>query len=215
MVYGLGPQGARMLYAKGEQGRIDWTAKNREATKLFIEHTLRVADFMVALEIACRDSRIELILKDNLPELPRWSVSVSQQNQRTTLGVVPDAVFGLSTPDKPTVFYCLEADRATMPVKRRHLEQTSACRKFLAYHASWKQRVPEQRFNWKRFRVLTLTTSPERVQHLREAPSELPSGHGLFVFAHQRQLQESENVLEMPWQPTRSGTPVTLADSLL
>lgn len=211
MVYGLGPEGAGMLYARGEQARIDWTAKNRSSTKLFIEHTLRVADFMVALEVACRAANIELTRAEKLPEYPRWSVSVSHQGTRATLGVVPDAVFSLTTANNATVFYCLEADRGTMPVKRRHLYQTSAYRKFLAYQASWKQRVTEKRFGWKRFRVLTLTASAERVKRLREVASELPSGHGLFLFADQHQLSQSPDVLALPWTPAGNNRVVTLA----
>ena len=201
MVYGLGPQGARMLCQRGEKARIDWTAKNRTATKLFIEHTLRVADFMVALEIACRNSAVEYRrFPDREVQAPRWSVTLWHHGLHAKLGVIPDAVFALRTVHGSEVVYCLEADRATMPVKRQHLHQTSAARKFLAYHATWKQRLLEQRFGWNRFRVLTLTTSPARVEHLRQAARELPSGHGLFLFADEAQLRRCEReLLSLRW----------------
>jgi hypothetical protein len=207
MVYGLGPHGARMLCERGERSKIDWTAKNRDATRLFIEHTLRVADFMVDMEVACRDSGIRM---NRVAQRLQWTAPVVQGGVTRSVGVIPDALFEIQTADQQKVLFCLEADRATMPVKRRHLNQTSVHRKLLAYHATWKHRILNQHYTCKRFRVLTLTTSAERVRNLREAARELPNGHGLFLFAHEGQLKTASNALLMPWQEPRSEKPVML-----
>jgi hypothetical protein len=209
MVYGLGGQGARMLCARGEKAKIDWRAKNRNTTKLFIEHTLRVADFMVSLEVACERTGVTLNRITTGSYAPHWSVQHPHATQNT-LGVIPDAVFELNTGDGLPVVYCLEADRATMPIKRRHLHQSSVARKLLAYHATWKNRVVQQRFGWIRFRVLTLTTSPERVGNLRAAANELPGGHGLFLFSHEKALTSAPDALSMLWQEPTKEAPVTL-----
>lgn len=210
MVYGLGPQGARLLYQRGENSRIDWTAKNRNATKLFIEHTLRVADFMVAVEVGCRAVNAEL---KHFDERPRWNISWHHARERCSLGVIPDAVFALSLPGQQPLVYCVEVDCATMPVKRRSLQQTSACRKFLAYHATWRQEVLSRQFGWKRFRVLTLTTSQERAENLRRAARQLPSGHGLFLFNHFSQIDVSD-VLKSPWHAASNESAESLLPAL-
>ena len=210
MVYGLGPQGARMLCQRGDKNRIDWTAKNRAATKLFIEHTLRVADFMVALEVACRGAGVQFKRVTERSAPPRWSVPLDHHAGCSSLGVIPDAVFELHRPEQPPVHYCLEADRATMPVQRRHLRQTSVFRKLLAYHATWKKRVLQERYGWSRFRVLTVTTSADRVAHLSEAARALPSGHGLFLFADEAQLASAPDALSICWEQPHGQPAVTL-----
>ncbi|MBW2086625.1 MAG: replication-relaxation family protein, partial [Deltaproteobacteria bacterium] len=56
MVYALGNKGADLLTSEFglHRGRVDWTAKNREVKRVYLEHTLMVSGFMVSLELACR-----------------------------------------------------------------------------------------------------------------------------------------------------------------
>jgi hypothetical protein len=56
MVYALGNKGADLLAEMYHvpRGKFDWTAKNRAVGPVFLDHTLLVADFMVALEASCR-----------------------------------------------------------------------------------------------------------------------------------------------------------------
>jgi hypothetical protein len=60
-----------------------------------------------------------------------------------------------------------------MPVFRENLSQTSFARKILAYHETWKSHFAEENFEWKRFRVVTVTSSSERSSHLTEASQKL------------------------------------------
>jgi hypothetical protein len=210
LVYGLGTRGAKSLYARGEKSSIDWTVKNQNATRLFIDHTLRVADFMVGLQVACREAGLQLEWPLQNSERLRWRVAFSHSGENVSFGVIPDAAFGLTMLNGETVYYCLEVDCATMPVKRRSLHQTSVHRKFLAYHATWQQRMLPERFGWKRFRVLTLTTSAERAENLRQTAAELPSGHGLFLFGHFDQLAEAQDILSLSWFGVTDDVPVTL-----
>ena len=50
LVYAIGNKGALFDEATG----IDWTDKNRDVKRPYIEHALMIADFMVALESAVR-----------------------------------------------------------------------------------------------------------------------------------------------------------------
>ena len=65
LVYALGNAGAELLADKFalDMPSIRWTEKNRRIKTLFIEHTLAVTDFMVALEVACRQSGLVRIIE--------------------------------------------------------------------------------------------------------------------------------------------------------
>jgi hypothetical protein len=216
MAYGLGNKGAALLSRELHLplDRIDWSEKNRTVRRIYLEHALGVADVMVALESACRTTgRARVLYDDELfspldanLSLP-WKVDIPG---RKNLGVIPDRVFGLeyADADGETVraYFFLEADRATMPVMRAQLSQSSFYRKLLAYEATWSQGVHRTRFGFNRFRVLTVTTSAERVQSLVNACSRLKSGHGLFLFAGRSALQNPNLLLSPIWRNGRDGS---------
>ena len=219
MVYGLGDKGSTLL--KRKHG-VRWSAKNRFVGRLFLEHALLVSEVMVAMEMACRKHGLRLLMGEDLP-LPKstsakrpsfkWHVKV---NSRLKLGLIPDRVFAVEYPDangNPTrAFFFLEADRGTMPVTRRHLSQTSFHRKLLAYQATWSQSLHETRFGFHRFRVLTVTTSSERVTSLVNACAQLKGGHGLFLFADRSILKRPGDILDALWSTGRPGESSTLLD---
>lgn len=156
--------------------------------RLYLEHALLVSDVAVTLEQAQR-GKVRVLPEHELPLRSRpdpsrqpfaWGVQVSSQLR---IGLQPDKVFGLqvSGEERPAVFF-LEADRGTMPVTRAGLSQSSFFRKLLAYQATWTQGIHRSRFGFPRFRVLTVTSSPERVGHLVAACQRLERGHRLFLF---------------------------------
>jgi hypothetical protein len=222
IVYGIGNKGGNLL--KSEIGLAipkRWGQKSRSIGRIFLEHALLVSEVMVAIEIACRENgRIKLLTDDQLPLLaeasrqrPRfnWKVNISSGLK---LGVIPDRVFALEYPDQAgnldRAFFFLEADRGTMPVRRRTLTQTSFYRKLLAYEATWSQSVHRKRFRFHRFRVLTVTTSAERLRSLVEAASHLRSGHGLFLFAHRASLEKPADVFSPIWHTAKQGETASL-----
>jgi DNA-binding Lrp family transcriptional regulator len=209
MVYALASAGARAIAVSGHRRhRYD----NRNLKQLYMQHTLQVSDIMVAFTRATRSTDTpRLLLEEDLaPDKPpskafQWTVTIKHLNESKRVGIFPDRVFALESPNKnKRVFYFVEADRATMPVTRRSLNQSSIWRKLLAYEATWSQKIHESRFGTKRFRVLFVTTTPERVDHLVEACSKLPRGQGLFLFTTVAALREKSNVLSLPWQTATS-----------
>jgi len=219
-VYGLGNKGGGLL--KQELGHafgsVSWGEKNRAVGRIFLEHALLVSEVMVALELACRKAGIRL-LHDHELRFPgkrpsfRWTVTL---NNRQKLGIIPDRVFALEHPN-PTgtqerAYFFLEADRGTMPVRRRTLAQTSFQRKLLAYAATWSQSIHRTRFGFHRFRVLTVTPSAARVKSLIDACSELERGHGLFLFADRSILERPEDLFSRVWQTNRPGETGSLLD---
>lgn len=224
MVYGLGGKGAAVL--KQETGlsfrELPWGEKNRSVGRIFLEHALLVSDVMVAIELSCRQNGRVRLLSDlellpsalgSKPQTFHWKVNVSKS---VALGVIPDRVFGLEFQNQSGVldrcFFFLEADRGTMPVKRRGLSQTSFYRKLLAYEATWEQSIHHSRFGFHRFRVLTITSSAERVKSLVSACSDLKRGHGLFLFADRRILEQPTEFFDQVWQTGKQNETSRLLD---
>lgn len=216
MVYCLGRRGAALL--KSELGSMfrfaPWDEDDNSDRRVFLKHALLVSEIMVSIELACRQNGIRLLAEPDLANANqpfRWKMNV--QGQR--FSVAPDRVFALESirPDGniQRSYFFLEADRGTMPVTRTTLSQSSFFRKLLAYEATWARAIHEKNFGFNRFRVLTVTTSPERVKSLVEACSKLKTGHGLFLFADSAILERSE-ILSHIWQTGRTGQTGTLLD---
>ncbi len=202
--------------------QVRWGEKNRAVGRVFLEHALLVSDVMVAIELACRRTGIRLLTGRELAVRDkatgkrrpfRWQVKISN---RLKLGVIPDYVFALDFKDQSgadnRAFFFLEADRATMPVIRKNLSQTSFYRKLRAYEATWSQSIHQTQFGFHRFRVLTVTTSAERVKSLVEACSKLERGQGLFLFADRTVLEKPADMFLAVWQTGKEGQTVSLLD---
>jgi DNA-binding Lrp family transcriptional regulator len=211
MVYGLGHTGAALL--KRELNlpfhRLDWSAKNQEVKRIFLQHALMTADVMVAFELACRThDELSLPAETRKVREPfRWQVTVKQQ---LNLGAQPDRIFALECPDRTRAYFFLEADRATMPVMRPDFEKSSFYRKLIAYEATWTQNIHRTRFGFNRFRVLTVTTSTERVKHLIEAARLLERGQGLFLFTDADSILAHDDILTLQWQSCQTEKTETL-----
>ena len=223
--YGLADRGAELLrLTENPPSRaLEWSAKNRAVKHLFLEHALLVSDVMVSLELACRrHGGVRFLNSGELP-LPtatssrlepfRWRVNL---NGNTRLGVVPDCVFGLEfadqPPDRNRAYFFMEADRGTMPIARSGLHHSSFHRKLLAYEATWLQELHRKQFGFHRFRVLTVTTSPDRLSHLVEACHQLERGQGLFLFTDLNSFHAIPDPLTLLWQSVRSGQAIRLID---
>lgn len=191
MVYGLGNRGAAFLLRTENSVpvRLDWNARNRSATRLFLDHALMISEILVSLETACRargDVRLrhsEELAHSARGDTARWSIP-ARGMERTA--VIPDAVFALerTQPDGSTdsVLYCLEADRGTMPVQSANQHRTSIARKLTAYETSWRTNIFRQRFNATRVQVLTVTTSAARLDSITACAGNRVSAAGLFHF---------------------------------
>ena len=211
MVYGLGNKGIALL--EREEGvphrKLDWTARNRSITRYFIEHTLAVAEAMVAIEVSCQRNRIELVHPTDRHPV-RWNVALHHAGITATIGVIPDRVFGLKSVDGIRWFF-LEVDRATMPVARNNLKQSSFHRKLLAYHETWRQNAVKASF--PRFQVLTVTTTRQHVESLLSANRRITGGKGsgLFLFTERRSFVTAKDVLKVPLTNGRSESVILIS----
>lgn len=227
LVYALGNKGADVLSEiEGRpRAKVDWTWKNRDAGKLFIEHTLLIADLMVSAESAIsRTDHFRLIEPEDMlagaPETTRraknpWSlpVRIVQAGIQHDLSLIPDKVFGFDNiAARKRSYFFVEADRGTMPVTRSHPRQTSFQQKILGYLAGSRPvNLHGQHFGIGNFRVLTITTSQERIVSMIEAVREATKGTGSnqFLFTDHASLQKSPDVLTLEWTSGK-GEPVRL-----
>lgn len=210
LAYGLGRASAQVITERGEQPR---RYDNRNVKQLYLQHTLLVADVVIAFELACRGrSTLKFVSERDLVAASKdpgigWFVNIDWEGERKRVGVVPDAVFALeATATRERILFFVEADRSTMPVTRHSLNKSSLLRKLLAYEATWQQGVHREKFGCDRFRVLTVTTSANRVDSAVAACGKLSRGRGLFLFAEAKLLRSSADVLAHPWRNAGGGT---------
>lgn len=244
-VYGLGHKGYELLRRSNDipATHCDWTGKNREVKQRYISHTLLIAHFMVSLELACRRNRhISLIEPPEiLAHLPAkmssaagtctWSINTVIRTRtgprKIRLSVTPDKIFGLIFLNRPLArakaIYLLEADRATMPVKRTGLYASSCRKKLVCYWESWRENLYEKLFGCRAVRVITLTkpaeavNAQERISHMIAACREEDrQGRGsrmfLFAQANDFSIRNPEKVLGKIWQNARDNELVSLLD---
>ena len=217
MVYALADRGARLLIERDgvDFANVEWSRKNREAGRPFIEHQLEVMDFYVALQCATRHRPdVAFIPPDEIvATFPDQTfsardpfalrVKLSHQGILHELGLVPDLVFGLKFADGSRRCFMVEIDRGTMPVTRSDIRQTSFERKLRAYLTAYAGKQHERQFGWKTFRVLTVTTDVHRMQSMMDTLRQLRVPHSpgptLFFFATRADLIASDP-LTHGWQ---------------
>ena len=201
MIYALGDRGVRLLREEdgAEFRNEEWSRKNREAGRPFIEHQIEIVNFQVALQRAVGSDRgVRLIPPIEIKAASRQPMHASHapfalraklahRGVVREIGVVPDIVFGLELPDGSRRYFMVEIDRGTMPVTRSDHDQTSFERKMQVYLAAHAAKHHERQFGWKNFRVLTVTTDRQRMQSMREASRQLrvprSLAAALFLFA--------------------------------
>lgn len=217
IAYALADLGARLLNERDGAtfNNVEWSRKNREAGRPYIEHQLEIMDFYVALQCATRHRQdLHLIHPDELiAAFPDQTfitrnpcalrVSLSHQGIRHDVGLVPDLVFGLLFSDGSRRCFMVEIDRGTMPISRSNFLQTSYERKMRAYLAAHAGKLHERHFGWKTFRVLTVTTDEHRARTMKDTARGIHTPHSLgpqlFLFATRDELCANDPLAHV-WQ---------------
>jgi hypothetical protein len=121
---------------------------------------------------------------------------------------VAKAVLGLAT----TAYFLFKLDRGSMPVVRSRFEQTSFKRKLRIYWEAWKAGRHVAHFGVKQIRVVTVTESRVRLNHMIDAVKEITDGKGsnFFLFAEKSQLANA-SAFGVQWT-TGKGELIKLTD---
>lgn len=232
-IYGIGNAGSDLLSREygHPRPRVDWTQQNRRLGGRFVAHTLLVADLMIAIELACRDrDDAEFIgpaeiLETRAPQKTRekrwtvggrpfrWRAEFRYEGRKYQKSIEPDRMFGLSFPedDRPTNWFFLEADRATMPVKSSNLNRSSIFKKQLQYwHSSRLAPGADTHLHTQLFGInenirtlFVMATGARGNKRLRRCINvnkhfEDGRGTGLFLFAKKEHLLEAGDILTAP-----------------
>jgi hypothetical protein len=91
-----------------------------------------------------------------------------------------------------------------MPITRSDFSQSSFRRKLIAYLVMRKAGMHTERFGFSNLRVLTVTTSAERIASMLTAVREVTGGRGsgMFLFATRQELATHADPVKMLWRTT-------------
>lgn len=171
---------------------IPWKYKNRDVGALFLKHLLAVNDVRIAFEFTARENPDhELLLW-----LPEQDAKNGYGWQSGSKVLAPDAYGRYRFGDRVISFF-VELDRATM-ANTRWLEKVE---RYLQYSASGRY---EERFGMKLFRVLVITTTPQRLLNLLAVAEERTDK--IFWFTTLDEMK-GNGILAPIW--LRAGSPDT------
>ena len=194
LVYGLGPKAAALLDSYDER-----SIKRLRTAKPNISHALMISQFHTVLHLA---------LKKHGGMITRWSQGYELKDMLAVRGrkaeLVPDAFFSIEDGDDRWNFF-LEADRSTMPTNR-------ILDKMKIYWQWSRNQTHQNILDITRFRVLTITLSPQRKENLRRITRNADTrqeGSNMYLFATEKDysLKNPEAVLQAIWSSPKGGEP--------
>lgn len=110
-------------------------------------------------------------------------------------------------------FFALEADRATMPVVRSSLRQTSYLKKILAYREIAARQIYQSQLGLPNLLVLTVTITDRHRDSIVQLVQELTGGSKMFLFKTMSSLGDfqsapspSPQLLTTPWRRAGFGS---------
>jgi hypothetical protein len=162
-----------------DREEIDWQPLSRTPKDYyFLRHFLAINDFHITLTRASWQSDIRLI--EFIPEFKgdktkEGYVKKHIRDRIQTYSHTPDAVFSLEKDGKPALFF-LEIDRGGEVISDPQKGLLKAIVFYLNYWVSdkWMRYNKDFQREFKTFRTLIVTTSKERIKHIREATTNFP-----------------------------------------
>ena len=205
-VYALDERGADLIATKRDIDRADvaWNSKHNQLGHQFVEHTLAVNDFRIAINLLSDAGHYSVkswigesdfrtvAMKDRVPYRMRGARVVRNY---------PDGYFRLSVPGvKRDAHFFLEVDQGTM-------SNANWREKVQAYHEFRLRGLSETHFGTRNFRLLSIVAGERRLPNLKRT-TETAGGDHHFWFAAQDQVDiwQPSRLLEPIWEiATKSG----------
>lgn len=187
-IYYLEKKGAELVAdALGvEATELKWASSSKKPKDYyFLRHFLATTDFRLALQAACRPAEMELLgfIPEYYGEKTKAGGVVKYikdlvcdvHSPAEKISHTPDAVFALVKREIPALFF-LEIDRGTEVISDAEKGVLKCARFYLNYLLSGGYQRYQQDFRcapFKGFRALLVTTSEQRITHIRQAISRL------------------------------------------
>lgn len=210
LVYFLGKRGLALAAdVRGvTESAIDWKKEHNDVRWPFLEHLLATNEIRVRLEVAA--PRAGFTVLEWLDDKTLSSLSIRDQfmvaqpgGGAVQVALGPDGYVSLLDPNGTTRHRAfIEADRATVPLGRWQ----DKVQRYLAY---FRSSVFADRYKaTKPFRVLTVTTSDERLANMKRVTEEA-GGQTWFWFSTFDAIREPGSILLRPvWHMAGSKVPV-------
>ena len=201
IVYALARKGAEYLtehYQIEFPKSVRWSQKNkRYRGQDPFSHAIETARFMIALEIALVGREAKLLHQDellgaNYVEGVSWSTRIFTEFETLSVGLKPDGIFSVFEQGNSNALnYFLEIDRGTMPLRSAHFNRSSILKKYLSYSDTHIRGLAKEKFGFKNFRILILTSSRARKENMIELwAQEFPQLPKLCLFSSFEDIEE-------------------------
>jgi hypothetical protein len=193
-LYVLDRRGAELLRAERGFEDLTWYSSSKDLKTDFLEHTLAINDFRIAVVVASEMLGYPLLEWQTENELKadyeRVRIPGAKGHNRE-VSLIPDSYFVLMTPLGRAHFF-LEVDRGTEVLERFKTK----VRAYLAYHESGAY---EKRYGSKSLRILTIANGEGRLRNLKIATEQVGAKRR-FWFARASQLTPQTVLRELVWQ---------------
>jgi hypothetical protein len=201
VVYTLAIKGARELArASGRSSR--GLAGSRKFSAFFLEHELKISEFMCSLEAVLEKKNSHLLFWKSQKELRSLHLKVANPVVRGgKIPVIPDGLFSVSDEGRPEHFF-LEADRGTMGLPQIRT-------KMLGYLQFYRAGIHREVFKLPYFRVLLITTTHQRKEKMMRILQRIGYCPNMFLFTLWSQISP-QTVLEKIWLRCRGETVLLL-----
>jgi DNA-binding HxlR family transcriptional regulator len=191
-IYSLDERGADLIAIEQgvDRAAVRWKRKDNQANFLFLNHTLSINDFRIAITLAAKQlgHRIMRWLDEREIKALGERVPVAEK-RRGYLPVAPDAFFEYDFGDRQAGFFA-EVDMGTMSNKRFK----DKVRAYILYKT---EGYYEEKFGISSLRVLTVAPSYRRLKNLKRT-TEQAQGRSLFWFTTFAALS-AEEILQPRW----------------
>lgn len=202
-IYALDRKGAETLVRElgVDPASIDWHKKDAERTYPFLQHVLATNDFRIAVKLACEATssvRLEAWVdeKELKMEAKDYVTLTGPDGEEQRVAVVPDGYFVLRQGEQ-LAHHFFEIDRATVTVRPSQWQRRGWVRKIQAYLAYYQSGIFSERYATRSLRILTITTGPDRLAHLKEVTEET-GGKARFWFTTFELANDPAQVLTAP-----------------
>lgn len=174
-IYVLDRLGADALRRERGHDGLTWYNSNKDLKHEFLEHTIALADFMAAVQLATQSGDYtfdEWITEQQIKADYDYVTVKPPRGKLRKLPVMPDTYFAVTTKDGRRYPYFVELDRGTTTTKRFK----DKVRAYIEYH---KSGLYTKRFNNRAITVLTVisTTAKDggtrRLRSLKQATESI------------------------------------------
>lgn len=154
-LYALSPAGRRMVSDHSHQHGV-----SRRSLHAFCRHSEQINDFRICLTLAARRSCGLTISSWTQGRALKMNTATLYPAAIKSMTIIPDAMFTILCGGR-SYSYILEIDRGTTDLGRIAI-------KCAAYHWLWQRKIPHRKFGIRSFRVLFVTTTRKRCDHVMQ-----------------------------------------------